>query len=89
VQWSLTGHEVEDVRLPKYGETIAKSDGSHTPAIDYQINDRSATLTLEAEIQVRLKKTTPTDVVNGTMLMLSTVRRRETSRTQLTLRSMT
>ena len=67
IQWSVTDHEIEEVRLQKDGETIAKSDGSHTPAIDYQIDDDwSATLTLEAEIRVRLKKTIRTDVVNGT-----------------------
>jgi len=53
--------------VAKDGETIARTDGSHTPAIDYQIDDDwSATLSLEAEIHVRLKKTIRTDVVNGT-----------------------
>ena len=67
VEWSLTEHEIEEVRLQKDGDTIARTDGSHTPAIDYQIDDDwSATLTLEAEIHVRLKKTIRTDVVNGT-----------------------
>jgi hypothetical protein len=67
IQWSLTDHEIEEVRLQKDGETITRADGSHTPAIDYQIDDDwSATLSLEAEIHVRLKKTTRTDVVNGT-----------------------
>jgi len=43
------------------------TDGTHTPAIDYQITDDwSATLSLEAEIHVRLKKTIRTDVGNGT-----------------------
>ena len=67
VEWSLTNHEIEEVRLQKDGETIARTDGSHTPAIYYQIDDDwSATLTLEAEINVRLKKTIRTDVGNGT-----------------------
>jgi len=67
VEWSLTEHDIEEVRLKKDEETIARTDGSHTPAIDYQIDDDwSATLTLEAEIHVRLKKTIRTDVVNGT-----------------------
>ncbi|MFC6723488.1 hypothetical protein ACFQE1_03605 [Halobium palmae] len=66
-EWSLTEHEIEEVRLQKDGETIARTNGSHTPAIDYQIDDDwSATLTLEAEIHVRLKKTRRTDVGNGT-----------------------
>ncbi|SDR16978.1 hypothetical protein SAMN05216278_3880 [Halopelagius longus] len=67
VEWSLTNHGIEKVRLKKDGETIARTDGSHTPAIDYQIDGEwSANLTLEAEIHVRLKKTIRTDVVNGT-----------------------
>ncbi|MFC5368636.1 hypothetical protein [Salinirubrum litoreum] len=67
IEWSLTEHEIEEVRLQKDGETIARTDGSHTPAIDYQITDDwSATLALEAEIHVRLKKTIRTDVGGGT-----------------------
>ena len=67
VEWSLTNHEIEEVRLQKDGETIARTDGSHTPAIDYQIDDDwSATLTLEAEIHVRMKKTIRTNVGNST-----------------------
>jgi len=62
IEWSLTSNEVEEVRLKKDGETIVERDGSHTPALDYQIEDDwSANLTLEAEISVRLKKTTRID----------------------------
>jgi hypothetical protein len=67
VDWSLTEHEIEEVRLQKDGETIARTDGSHTPAIDYQLDDDwSATLTLEAEIRVRLKKTIEPNIAGGT-----------------------
>jgi len=67
IQWSLTEHEIEEVRLKKDGETIATQGGSHTPALDYQIEDDwSANLTLEAEISVRLKKTTRIDQGNRT-----------------------
>lgn len=67
VDWSLTEHEIEEVRLQKDGETIARTDGSHTPAIDYQLDDDwSATLTLEAEIRVRLKKTIEPNMASGT-----------------------
>jgi len=59
IEWSLANSEVEEVRRKKDGETIVERDGSHTPALDYQIEDDwSANLTLEAEIHVRLKKTT-------------------------------
>jgi len=67
ISWSLTEHEIEEVRLKKDGETIAERDGAHTPALDYQIEDAwSANLTLEAEISVRLKKTVRTDLGDRT-----------------------
>ncbi|ELZ32649.1 hypothetical protein C474_07522 [Halogeometricum pallidum JCM 14848] len=67
VEWSLAEHGIKEVRLQKDGETIARMDGSHTPVLDYQIDDDwSATLSLEAEIHVRLKKTIQTDGTNGT-----------------------
>jgi len=58
---ALSSGRLRITRSRKFGckgrETIAKSDGSHTPAIDYQIDDDwSATLTLEAEIHVRLEE---------------------------------
>jgi len=67
IEWSLTEHEIEEVRLKKNGETIVEHDGSHTPALEYQIKDDwSANLTLETEINVRLKKTTRIDLGNQT-----------------------
>ena len=67
IDWSLTNHEIEEVRLKNDGETIAETDGSHTPAIEYQIGDDwSTTLTLEAEVHVQLKKTTRIDRGNQT-----------------------
>jgi len=59
VEWSLTDHEIEAVRLLANGDPIATHGGDHTPALDYQIEeDRITNLTLKAEIRVRLKKTT-------------------------------
>jgi hypothetical protein len=67
IEWSLTEHEIEEVRLKKNGETIVEHDGSHTSALEYQIKDDwSANLTLEAEISVRLKKTTRIDLGDQT-----------------------
>lgn len=67
VEWSLLEHEIEEVRLKSDGEVINRSDGTHTPLFDYRIEDDwSTTLTLEAEIQVRLEKTTRTGLVNST-----------------------
>ncbi|MDB2294141.1 hypothetical protein PM085_18120, partial [Halorubrum ezzemoulense] len=37
ISWSLTDHEIEAVRVKTDGETIAERDGSHPPALDYQI----------------------------------------------------
>ncbi|WP_225336291.1 hypothetical protein [Halomicrobium urmianum] len=66
-EWSLAEHEIEAVRLKKDGTTIVERDGSHTPALDYQIEDDwRAELTLEAEINVRLQKTTRIDRGNQT-----------------------
>lgn len=58
VEWSLADHSVETVRLKQDGEVIAEQAGTQTPSIAYQIDDAwNATLTLEAEIRVRLKRT--------------------------------
>jgi len=67
VDWSLTDHAIQEVRLKKDGETIARTDGSHTPILDYQIKQGwSASLTLEADIHTQLKKTTRIDRGNYT-----------------------
>jgi len=67
VDWSLTDHAIQEVRLKKDGETIARSDGSHTPVLDYQIEEgRSVRLSLEADIYTELKKTTRIDRGNYT-----------------------
>jgi len=56
-EWSLTDHEIDEVRMKMDGETITEQDGSQTPALDYQLEDGGrTTLTLEAEITVRLQK---------------------------------
>ncbi len=66
-EWSRTDHEIEEVRLQKDSETIAEQDGTHTPTLDYQIeDDRSVNLTLEADIRVRLQKTTRSNPSNET-----------------------
>ncbi|WP_345781980.1 hypothetical protein [Natrinema salsiterrestre] len=66
-EWALAEHEIEEVRLKNDQEVIAAQDGSHTPTLNYQIEDAwSANLTLEAEIDVRLKKTTQTGRNNQT-----------------------
>jgi len=71
-EWSLISHEIETVRLKNDEETVAETDGSHTPAIAYQIEgDWSTTLTFEAEIHVRLKKTIRTDLDNRTDVNVS------------------
>lgn len=86
VEWSLTNHEIEEVRLQADEETIAKIDGSHTPAIDYQIEDDwSTTLTLEAEIHVQLRKTVRTEVVSRINVTNSTDAVNETSSTNGTV----
>jgi len=90
IDWSITEHEIDEVRLKKDGETIATQDGSHTPALDYQIEDDwSANLTLEAEISVRLKKLSGLIKATGRTSTSPTGQNHETFRTRLTLRSTT
>jgi len=56
--WSLDSHEVETVRLLADSEPITTTDGSHTPALDYDLaDDEQVQLTFEATISVALTKT--------------------------------
>lgn len=58
--WVLVDSEIESIRLKSGSELVAETDGTHTPTIEYQLdNIRSIELTLEAEINVRLQYTTP------------------------------
>ncbi|KTG30334.1 hypothetical protein AUR66_08335, partial [Haloferax profundi] len=67
VTWSLVDDEITEVRLKSGEEVIARSGGSHTPELEYQLDETwSTTLTLEADIEVRLKKTTETSIGNLT-----------------------
>ncbi|WP_276258961.1 hypothetical protein [Haloglomus litoreum] len=54
VSWSLQNHEIEEIRLERDGEVVARTNGSHRPRIPYELADGRATLTLEADIEVRL-----------------------------------
>ena len=77
IEWSLTNNKIETVRLRHDGETLGKTDGTHTPAIAYRLNaDGNITLTLEAEIRVELEKTIRVDQPTGTNT--TTVTRTET-----------
>ncbi|MFC4248074.1 hypothetical protein ACFOZ7_14180 [Natribaculum luteum] len=72
IEWSLTEHEIEDIQLQTGDETIAKEAASHTPTLDYNLeDDGSTTLSLEAEIHTRLKKTTRIDRGNETDVRVS------------------
>lgn len=57
--WSLLSHDIDTVRLMADDTTIATAEGSHTPVLDYQLDSRGTmTLTLEAEISIRVQRTT-------------------------------
>lgn len=59
--WELLTHEIEEVRLLVDGEPIARTAGSHTPSIDYELDGNGqVTLTLEADIHVKLQPPNPT-----------------------------
>jgi hypothetical protein len=67
VEWSLADHEVESVQVSQDGTVVATAPGSQTPALDYQLDGNwSTTLTLTADIQVRLKRTTRLNRSNET-----------------------
>jgi hypothetical protein len=68
VSWSLTSHEITAVRLRQDGRVIARTNGSHTPRLDYTLSGRNGTLTLAADIEARLRKqVTITRWVNRTL----------------------
>ncbi|RKD87993.1 hypothetical protein [Halopiger aswanensis] len=59
--WSLVGHEIEEVRLIQDGEVIAEQTGQQTPVLEYDLEGTGpSTLTLEADIQVELEETITT-----------------------------
>ncbi|KAB1198970.1 hypothetical protein GJR99_11915 [Haloferax sp. MBLA0078] len=67
VRWSLVDDEVSEVRLKSDDDVIAESAGSHTPELDYLLDETwSTTLSLEADIEVRLEETTETTIGNRT-----------------------
>lgn len=57
VSYAVLGSEIEEVRLQRDGETIARQNGSHTPVFEYDLTGDDVTLTLEAEIEARVRKT--------------------------------
>jgi hypothetical protein len=66
-EWTLVDHRIEAVRVKSDGQPIAESPGTHTPALEYRLDEEwRTTLTLEAEISVRLKKTVQSDETNHT-----------------------
>lgn len=54
VTWSTQRHEIDEVRLKRDDTVIARTNGSHRPRIPYELGDGQATLTLEADIEVRV-----------------------------------
>jgi len=67
------------VRLKADGETLSRTRGSHTPVLNYQIEEgRSVRLTLEADIHTRLKKTTRIDRGNDTDIYVDFLTERRT-----------
>ncbi|WP_244661355.1 hypothetical protein [Haloferax gibbonsii] len=67
VSWSLVDDEITDVRLKAGDDVVAQSSGTHTPELVYQLDEAwSTTLTLEADIEVQLEKTTETSIGNRT-----------------------
>ncbi|WP_435118865.1 hypothetical protein [Halolamina sp. C58] len=75
-EWTLQRHEIESVRLLRDGEPIVTRDGTHTPALEYALDAHDeVTLTLEADIHVRLRAVTrgPNSTVVNTTTRTETV----------------
>lgn len=72
-RYSIDEHEIERVRLLADGETVATQDGSHTPAIAYDLTQSwQTTLTLEADIHVSIRRTRKVVRANRTRIRRST-----------------
>lgn len=57
VLWTVQDHDITEVRLLQDGTVVARTDGSQLPVLNYSIGGRETTLTLEADIEVRVRKT--------------------------------
>ncbi|WP_188148464.1 hypothetical protein [Haloferax sp. AS1] len=67
ITWELVDDEISAVRLKSDDDVIVRTGGSHTPVLAYQLDETwRTTLTLEADIHVRLKQTTTTTIGNRT-----------------------
>ncbi|WP_188423223.1 MULTISPECIES: hypothetical protein [Haloferax] len=67
ITWALVDDEISAVRLKSDDDVIVRTGGSHTPLLAYQLDETwRTTLTLEADIHVRLKQTTTTTIGNRT-----------------------
>lgn len=60
VTWELRDHEITEVRLYADDELLVKTDGTHRPELDFELDDDIETLRLEADINTTLKKTVET-----------------------------
>ncbi|MFD1600421.1 hypothetical protein [Halobellus rarus] len=65
-EWTVIEDEVTEVRLMSDTETVATSEGTQTPVIQYHLEESwETTLTLEADIRVRVKGTVVPDKGNS------------------------
>jgi hypothetical protein len=58
VSWSVDSHEITEVRLLQNGSAVTRVDGSHRPNLTYELRAREGAMTLEADIEATLEKTT-------------------------------
>ena len=61
VSWRLADHEITETRLLINNTVVARSDGTRTPSLGYDLTDAAdelRTVTLEAEIAISLIRTT-------------------------------
>lgn len=68
IRYSLTTHRIEEVRLYRDDDRIARSEGTHRPALPYDLERGTETLRLEADIHVSL--TESVRIVNRSVVPL-------------------
>ncbi|WP_255197741.1 hypothetical protein [Halorarius litoreus] len=88
-RYSLASHRIEEVRLVRDGEVIARSDGTHHPTLPYELDAGTETLRLEADIRVSLSESVRITNASAATPPNGTTPDRTDSRTQTTRTSET
>ncbi|RQG95561.1 hypothetical protein [Natrarchaeobius chitinivorans] len=73
VSWSLVEHEISDIRVKQDETLIHNTSDQHTPQLEYELTGSgSTTLTLEADIDVKLERAVTYHDSSGTNTITET-----------------